>query len=118
MSQQDQRAAELNHAEEVDGVTFPATAQPAEIFQPGKQPLNLPAPQITPEWPAILGALAFISAVGRDQLHSVFASQPLVQGIAVVRPISDHALGTGGNVAMEERVFNQFRLMRRSACNP
>jgi hypothetical protein len=32
MPQQDQYAAELNHAEEVDGTMFPAARQAAEVF--------------------------------------------------------------------------------------
>ena len=35
MSQQNQPAAESNHAEEVDGVAFPAAGEPAEVFQRG-----------------------------------------------------------------------------------
>src|SRR3989449_8642532 len=114
MPQQNQRAAELNHAKEVDGVAFPAAGEPAEVFQPGKQPLDFPAAQ----WPSILRALAFLLPVGRNQLDPWFASQPFVQRVAVVGPIPDHALRHGGDVALAERVFDQFRLMWRSACNP
>ena len=62
MSQQNQPAAELNHAEEVDGVAFPAAGEPAEVFQPGKQPLDFPAAQ----WPSILRALAFLLPEGQS----------------------------------------------------
>src|SRR3989442_5522721 len=118
MPQQNQRAAELNHAKEVDGVAFPAAGEPAEVFQPGKQPLDFPAVQVAAQWPSILRALAFLLPVGRNQLDPWFASQPFVQRVAVVGPIPDHALRHGGDVALAERVFDQFRLMWRSACNP
>src|SRR2546428_4655876 len=116
MPQQNQRAAELNHAKEVDGVAFPAAGEPAEVFQPGKQPLDFPAAQVAAQWPSILRALAFLLPVGRNQLDPWFASQPFVQRVAVVGPIPDHALRHGGDVALAERVFDQFRLMWRSAC--
>jgi hypothetical protein len=118
MPQQDQYATELNHAEEVDGVSFPAAAESAEVLQPGKEPLDFPTPQVTTEWPSILRSSAFVFAVGRDQLHSVLALQPLIQRIAVVSAIPNHALRHSAYVALAERVFDQFRLMWRSACNP
>ena len=99
-------------------MTFPTTGQAAKVLQPGEQALNMPAPQVAPEGTAILGAFAFVFAVGCNQLHSVCASQPLVQRITVVRPVANQALGQGGNMALAQSIFDQFRLMRRSACNP
>lgn len=87
MPQQDQHATELNQAEEVDCLALPATAQPAVVLQPGKQTLDFPASQVASEWPSILRSLAFVPAVGRDQVDSVFASQPFIQRIAVVGAI-------------------------------
>ncbi len=118
MPQQDQRAAELNHAEEVDCVSFPAAAQPAIVLEPGEQPLDFPAAQVASEWSPILRSLSFVLAVRRDQLDSVFALQPFIQGIAVVAAIPDQSLWQRAYVALTERVFNQFCLMWRSACNP
>jgi hypothetical protein len=37
----------LDHVEEVEGVTFPATGKPAIILKPGKQPLDFPTAQVT-----------------------------------------------------------------------
>src|SRR5205823_3497514 len=54
----------------------------------------------------------------RDHFDSVFASQPLIQRIAVVGTIPDQPLRQRSYVALAERVFDQFRLMWRSACNP
>lgn len=34
------------------------------------------------------------------------------------RPDPDQALGQGSNLLLAERVFDQFRLMWRGACNP
>src|SRR5713101_6037544 len=111
MPQQDQRATELNHTQEVNGVTFPAPVESAEVLQPGKQPLDFPTAQVTPQGPAILRSPAFVSAVGRDQFDSVLALQPFIQRIAVVAAISDHALRQRAYVTLTECVFHQFRLM-------
>ncbi len=80
MPQQDQRASELDHAEEVDSVSFPAAGEPAIVLEPGEQPLDFPAPQVAAERSPVLRALAFFLAVGRDQLDPLFASQALIQG--------------------------------------
>ena len=43
MPQEDNEAAELEHAEEIGFVIFPAADQSAEIVEPGKKALNFPA---------------------------------------------------------------------------
>jgi hypothetical protein len=40
ISQQDQHATELNHAEKVFGVPFPAAVATANVLQPGEQSLH------------------------------------------------------------------------------
>ena len=74
MSQQNQRAPELNLAEEVDGVAFQRLVGRRKFFQPGKQPLDFPAAQ----WPSILRALAFLLPEGQS-------ARPLVR-VATLRP--------------------------------
>jgi hypothetical protein len=44
MPQQDERAAELNHAREIEGIALPSSVDAAEVLQPGEQALDLPMP--------------------------------------------------------------------------
>ena|SRR5215472_384754 len=118
MSQQDQHASELNHAEEIHCVTFPTVGETTKVFQPSKQALNFPAPSITTQGAAVLRSPSLVATVGRDQLHLILALQPFIQGITIVRSIANHARGQGGDVALHERLFDQSGFMRRSACNP
>ena len=98
-------------------MALPAAADPAKILQPGEQPLDLPTSQVASQWPPVLRSLSS-SAVGGDQFDALLVSQPLIQPIAVVGRISDQPFRQGAYVALAERVFDQRRLIRRSACNP
>ena len=46
MPQQDDKAAELEHAEEIGFVIFPAANQSAEIVEPGKEAFDFPTPAV------------------------------------------------------------------------
>lgn len=46
MPQEDHEAAELEHAEEIGFVIFPAADQAAEIVEPCKETLDFPAPTV------------------------------------------------------------------------
>ena len=57
MPQEDNEAAELEHAEEIGFVIFPAADESAEIVEPGKEALDFPAPTVATQFAAVLGAL-------------------------------------------------------------
>jgi hypothetical protein len=105
MPQQDQRAAELDHGEEVGCVAFPSRGEAAEVLQPGEQPFNLPAAQITAQWSAVLSPFSF-SPIGRDHFDAMVA-KPFIERIAVVGLVSDQSLRQGGNMSLCECVFDQ-----------
>lgn len=48
MPQEDDKAAELQHAEEVGLVIFPSTDQSTEIVEPSEEPLDSPALELLP----------------------------------------------------------------------
>jgi hypothetical protein len=48
MPQQNDAATKVEHSQKILRVSFVAYDPPAKVLQPGKQPLDLPAPTITP----------------------------------------------------------------------
>ena len=50
--------------------------------------------------------------MGSDELHTVTLLDALVQRIAVVGAIADHALGRFGEEALVEGGFDEFCFMR------
>jgi hypothetical protein len=83
MPQEDNETAELEHAEEIALVIFPAADESAEIVEPGKEALDFPAPTVAPQFAAVLGALAAaVVLVGRDEPDAVFLPEALIERIA------------------------------------
>ena len=116
MPQEDNEAAELEHAEEIGFVIFPAADQSAEIVEPGKEALDFPAPTVAAQFAAVLGALATaVVLMGRDEPDAVFLPEALIERIAVVGAVADHSLWFGSREALRDGGFDEFRFMRRSA---
>ena len=73
MSHEDDEAAELEHAEEVGFVIFPAADESAEVVEPSEEALDFPAAAVATEFAAVLGVLlAAVVFVGRDEPDVVF----------------------------------------------
>ena len=115
MPQEDDEAAELEHAEEVGLVKLPASNEATEIMQPGEQAFDLPTAAVTPQFPAILGFVSAVVAIRCDHPDAVLAPQLPVQLVAVIGRITDHALGLGAGEAAFDGRLDEFRFMRRSA---
>src|SRR6266404_3293175 len=93
MPQEDHRACELNHPEEILWVGFPANDDATIIMKPSKQTLDFPATTIASQRAAVLcDWFAPVPAVRRDQFHTEMLAYPLIQWIAVVRFVADQAL--------------------------
>ena len=116
MPQEDDEAAELDHAEEVSFVIFPAGDQATEVVEPSKQPLHLPATTVAAQFSTVLGILpAAIALVGRDQANAMVLSQALIERVAVVGRVADHSSRLGPGEALLDGRFDEFGFMRRSA---
>jgi len=116
MPHEDNKAAKLEHAEEVGFLLFPAADESAEIMEPSEEALDFPAAAIAPQFPAVLGALAAaIVLVRRDQPDMVFLPKALVERIAVVGPVADHSFWLGSRETLRDGGFDEFCFMRRSA---
>jgi len=61
--QQDYAATKVKHSKKVLRISFVPDNEPAEVLQPGKQPLNLPTPTISSEASQILGFVFAVDAV-------------------------------------------------------
>src|SRR5260370_3363025 len=53
--------------------------------------------------------------VRRDEVYAVSFVDALVEGIAVVRAVADHAFGGFGKESLVKRGFDELSFMRRSA---
>ena len=107
MPQEDQRASELYHSEEVGGVSFPSAGKSAEVLQPGEQPFDLPAAKRS----AVLSFPSF-APVGSDHFDAVQLAKPRVQRVAIVGLVANQSLGDGGDMSLRKCVFDQRRLIR------
>jgi hypothetical protein len=116
MPQEDDETAELQHAEEIGFMMFPAADQSAEVVEPSEEALNFPAAAVTAQFTAVLGAFpAAIVLVRRDEPDAVFLPETLVERIAVVGAVPDHALWFGSREKLLDGGFDELRFMRRSA---
>jgi hypothetical protein len=116
MPQQDDEATELEHAEKVGFMIFPAAHQSAEVVEPGEEALDFPAAAITAQFTAVLGSFSkAIVPVRCDEPDAVFLSEALVERIAVIRAVADHSLGLGLGEALLDGGFDELGFMRRSA---
>src|SRR5581483_9590947 len=119
MSQQDQNARELNHAEEVGRVVLPAGDHAAIVMQPGEQTLDAPATAIAPKGASVLACgPAALQSMRCDQLDAKLLAQALVERVTVVRLVTDQPRRRGAAEAGAECGFNQSAVMWRSTRNP
>ena len=116
MPQEDDRASELNHPEEILWVVFPANDNATKVMKPSEQALDLPTAAISTQTATVLRCGSHTHKfVGRDELHAVALPDVLVQRIAVISAVADHPLGSLLEEAVLERGFDEFCFMRRSA---
>src|SRR5260370_38935840 len=115
MPQEDHEATELEHAEEIGFVIFPAADQAAEVMKPGEKAFDFPATAVPAQLAAVLGALAVaIVLVGRDEPNTVFLPEAVVEWIAVVGAAAVHASWFGSREALAARCLAAFALTPRS----
>src|SRR6202051_4102961 len=116
MPQEDDGAGELNHPEEIVRVVFPANDHAAKIMKPCKQTFHFPATPVAAQSTPILRRRCDAhELVRRDELHAVLFQDALIQRIAVVSPVTDHAFREVGKESLVERGFDELCFMRRSA---
>ena len=107
MPEQYDNAAKLDKAEEVNLVPLPANDQTPEVVQPGKETLDLPTSLVTTQRPPVLGPLLdAIAPVRSNQSDAVLVLQSRVQGVTVIGPVTDQALGLLLNEALAQCLFN------------
>lgn len=109
-------AAELDEAEEVRRVILVPRDQSPEVLEPRKQPLDVPPAVVAPQRPAVLcGWPAPVAAVRGDQSDPALGLQAVIQGIAVIRLVTNQSGGDGGREACVEGRVDQRDFVGRSA---
>jgi hypothetical protein len=116
MPQEDDGASELDHPEEIFWVVFPANDGTTKVMKPSEQTFHFPPTPVAAQNPAVLRRRCDAHEfVGRDELHAVAFVDALVQWIAVVRAVADHAFRGFSKESLVERGLDELRFMRRSA---
>ena len=116
MPQQDDEATELEHAEEISFVIFPAAHQSTKVVKPGEEAFDFPTAAIPAQFATILGIFPMtIVLMGRDQSDAIFLPEALVQRVTVISTVTNHSFWLGLCEALLDGDFDQFRFMRRSA---
>ena len=111
LSEEDNEAGELDKAEEVLGVEFPADEYAALPLYPGEETLDEPASHIAAQPSSILRRRRHaIGAVWRDHLDTI-SSQFLVERIAVIGPVADQVIRLGFDHVEIEAQLHQANLM-------
>jgi hypothetical protein len=119
MPQEDDEAGEMEHAEEIGFVKFPASHQSAEVVEPGLQAFDFPAAAVAAQFAAVLGALpATVVLVGRDEPDAMILPEALVERIAVVGAVTDHSFWFGARETLLEGSFERasFHAAKRWRC--
>ena len=111
MPEQDLRAGELEQAEEIADVVFPASDQPARVVEPGKEAFDFPAATIAAEGPTVLGGTA-ARAIGRDHLDTVLVAELRIEQVAVVAAIANQPWRELPEEASVEGGGDEVRLIR------
>ncbi len=97
----------MKHGQEVFGVIFPTSDQPARIMQPGKEPLHFPAPPVAAQRTSVLrGRVHAAHVVRSDPLDAIPVTEPLVQVLAVLaargESVPESDFGEGSSCAGSE----------------
>ena len=113
MPEEDPDAGELDHAEKVLDVIFPARDGAPEVMEPGKEAFDLPAAPTPTEGPPVLrGWAAAAAAMSGDHRDAIALPQERIERVAVVAAVADQSRGELGQEAGVEGRGNEVRLIR------
>src|SRR5215510_4488003 len=102
MAEEDFGAGEVQEAEKVLDVAFPARDEATGVVEPGKETLDFPAAFGAAHRPAILRGPS-VPAVARDHLDAVLAAEQGVEWVAVIGLVADQARRERADEAGVER---------------
>jgi hypothetical protein len=106
----------MKHSQEVFSVILPAGDEPAGVVKPSKESLHFPAMAVSTHGATVLGWRTHaVLLVGSDHLDGVVMQETIIQLLAVVGEVSDHALGRFRDESVFECGFDELCFMRRSA---
>lgn len=88
MPKENNRACEMQKADEIGGAPLIASDESPIVLQPGKEPLDFPAAFVTAQSPTILREIDPIRPMRSDQLDAA-VREGLVERVAVVGGIAD-----------------------------
>src|SRR5262249_28218589 len=92
--------------------------QSSEVKEPSKHALYFPSTHIASKAATILRGPSPVLFIGRDHLDAVFVLQLFVQPVAVIRLVSNQALGHLSHHPLLQRPLHQFHFRWRSTFCP
>src|SRR5713226_2517215 len=113
MSQEDDGAGEMDHADEVLQGVFPAYCETAEVLEPSKQTFYFPAAAVATQRASILRVVFAVASVWGNHLDSGLG-QFLIEPIGIVGVGPDEALYGFGDEDLGQGLLDQRHLVRRS----
>lgn len=97
---------------------FITNDDPTKIIEPCKEAFDAPTTPIAPQHPSILtGSFPSVRFVRCDKFNGVVSTQLFIEGVAIIRPVTDQALRILIDPKILECRFNEGYFMRRSAGN-
>ena len=94
---------------------LPSGDESAEVMQPGKEALDLPAFPVASQCSTVLSLAPAAPAIGRDQLDAILIGKMFVERIRVIRLVADQPRGKFVEKASGKNFFNKFAFGWRSA---
>src|SRR5260221_9230400 len=115
MPEQDPSTGELQNAEEVLDVIFPACDEAAGVVEPGEETFDLPAAAGAAQGASILRGCPTAPAMPGDHLDAVSIAEDSIEGLAVVAAIANQPRREVREEARVEGGRDKVGFMRRSA---
>ena len=112
MPEQDSRAGQLEHPEEILDVILPAGDESARVVEPGEEAFDLPATAGAAQRASILGGRPTTPAMPGDHLDAVAIAEDPIERVAVVAAIADQARRELREEARVEGSGDEMGLMR------
>src|SRR3974377_1055353 len=117
MPQEEDGCGQMDKALEVLGVILVTHYQSAEVKEPGEEPFDLPAPNVTAQRSSVL-RYGPLGSVGRNHFGAIVVHQCLIQPVTVIRLVPNQPLGDISHNPFFERRFDQLHFSWRSTVCP
>lgn len=118
MPEEDESGCKVEESLEIVSMEFIPGDEAAEVEEPGEEPLDFPPSTVTAKRAAVLGLVSSVGTMWGDQLDAAFISKALVEGVTVISPVADHAVGLLVEQHLIEGCLDQRHFVGCSTSDP